>query len=160
MSIPITVHKQNHLGQPVFSWKGELLAASPSCRLVSAFFNGADEVSVDQVVFRKGDLMLERYFTDRWYNVFEVRQGDSEVVKCWYINLSSPALFNADSIIWQDLALDLIVYPNGAYRLLDEEEYNALNLRADQNDRCQAAVRELVSQPELIKPGLTLRPDL
>ncbi len=71
----LTVFKQNHLGEPVFSWKGKLVAETSTSRLVSARFSGADAVPVDKVTFRKDDLMLERYYTDRWYNLFEVHQS-------------------------------------------------------------------------------------
>ena len=154
----LTVFKQNHLGEPVFSWKGELIAETPTSRLISARFSGADAVPVDKVTFRKDDLMLERYYTDRWYNLFEVHQGSSDQVKCWYLNLSYPAQFSAESIIWQDLALDLVVYPNGEYRLLDEDEFNALPLEVEVRRHCLETVQDILSAPGLIKPGLVFKP--
>ena len=154
----VTVFKQNHLGQPVFSWEGELIAETPTSRLVSAHFSGSDAVPVDKVTFRKGDLMLERYYTDRWYNIFEVHEGLSDQVKCWYINLCHPAQFSADSITWQDLALDLVVYPSGEYRLLDEEEFEDLQLQPGVRTRCLETVQELLSTPDLIKFGLAFQP--
>ena len=149
----LTVFKQNHLGKPVFSWKGELLTESPTCRLVRAYFSGAEAVPVDKVTFRKGDLMLERYYTDRWYNLFEVHEGLSDQVKCWYINLSYPALFNTESITWQDLALDLVVYPSGEYRLLDEDEFDDLLIEPEVRKTCLETVQEILSNPDLITPG-------
>jgi protein associated with RNAse G/E len=154
----LTVFKQDHIGEPVFSWKGELLAESPTSRLVIARFSGADAVPVDKVTFCKGDLMLERYYTDRWYNLFEVHQGTSDQVKCWYINLSYPARFSVESITWQDLALDLVVYPNGEYKMLDEDEFDDLSIEPELRDRCLVTVREILANPGLIKPGLVLQP--
>jgi len=154
----LTVFKQNYLGEPVFNWKGELVAETPTSRLVSARFSGADAVPVDKVTFRKDDLMLERYYIDRWYNLFEVHQGSSNQVKCWYLNLSYPAQFSAESIIWQDLALDLVVYPNGEYRLLDEDEFNALPLDVEVRRHCLETVQDILTAPDLIKPGLVFHP--
>ncbi len=154
----VTIFKQNHLGEPVFSWEGELVDETSNYRLVQAHFSGAEAVPVDKVTFRKGDLMLERYYTDRWYNVFEVHHGLSDQVKCWYINLCLPAQFNADSIIWQDLALDLVVYPSGEYRLLDENEFEDLPLAPEVRTRCLETVQEILRNPDLIKPGLVLKP--
>ena len=154
----VTVFKQNYLGEPVFSWRGELVDETPTSRLVRALFVGAEAVPVDKVIFRKGDMLLERYYTDRWYNVFEVHQGESDLVKCWYINLCNPAQFNSKSIIWQDLALDLVVYPNGEYRLLDEDEFNALLLAPEVRSRCLETVQDILSKPDLIKPGLVFQP--
>ena len=150
----VTVFKQNHLGEPVFSWEGELLAETPTNRLVSARFSGADAVPVDKVSFRRGDLFLESYYTDRWYNIFEVHHGSSDQVKCWYINLSLPAQFSSNIITWQDLALDVVVYPSGEFRLLDEGEFNALPLTPEVRTRCLETMQEILSKPELIKPGL------
>lgn len=154
----LTVFKQNHLGKPVFSWKAELIDESPTCRLVRARFSGADAVAVDKVTFRRDDLFLESYYTDRWYNVFEVHQGTSDQVKCWYINLSYPAQFSPESIIWQDLALDLVVYPSGEYRLLDEDEFDDISIEPEVRTRCLETVREILANPGLIKPGLVLQP--
>lgn len=154
----LTVFKQNHLGEPVFSWQGDLVSERPTYRLVSARFSGADAVQVDKVSFRKGDLFLESYYTDRWYNVFEVHNGLSDRVKCWYINLCYPAQFSTDNITWQDLALDLIVYPDGEYRLLDEDEFEALEIAPDIRFHCMQTVQEILDNPDLIKPGLVLRP--
>lgn len=154
----ITVFKQNHVGEPVFSWEGELVDETPTCRLVRAYFSGADAVTVDKVTFRKGDLMLEQYYTDRWYNLFEVHEGLSDQVKGWYINLSYPAQFSPESITWQDLALDLIVYPDGDYRLLDEDEFNALELVPEVVNHCLETVQQILSNPGIIKPGLVFQP--
>ncbi len=154
----LTVYKQNHLGEPVFSWESELVAESSTFRQVRAGFSGADAVPVDKVTFRKGDLFLESYYTDRWYNVFEVHQGSSDQVKCWYINLSYPAHFTAESITWQDLALDLVVYPSGEYRLLDEDEFDDLLIEPTVRKTCLETVQEILGRPELIAPGLVLQP--
>jgi len=154
----LTVFKQNHIGEPVFSWKGDLLTEDPTCRLVRARFSGADAVPVDKVIFCKGDLMLERYYSDRWYNIFEVHQGSSDQVKCWYINICYPALFSAESIIWRDLALDMVVYPSGEYRLLDEDEFKELTLAPEVRTRCLETVQAILGNPDLIKPGLVFQP--
>ena len=154
----LTVFKQNHMGEPVFNWKGELIAETPTSRLISAHFNVADAMPVDKVTFLRGDLMLESYYTDRWYNLFEVYQGSSDQVKCWYLNLSYPAQFSVETIIWQDLALDLLVYPNGEYRLLDEDEFNALPLQVEVRRHCLETVQDILTAPDLIKPGLVFHP--
>ncbi len=154
----LTIFKQNHFGKPVFNWKGELISETTTCRLVRARFSGADAVPVDKVIFCKGDLMMERYYTDRWYNVFEVHQGATDQVKCWYINLCLPAQFSEDSIIWQDLALDLVVYPSGEYHLLDEDEFEEIPLASEARARCLQTVQAILGNPDLIKPGLVFQP--
>lgn len=79
----VTVFKQNHVGGPVLSCEGKFLAESSSSRLVNASFSGVDAVAVDKITFCEDDLMLDQYYTDRWYNLFEVHHGPSDQVKCW-----------------------------------------------------------------------------
>ena len=154
----LNVIKENHLGEAVFCWEGELLASTPASRTLRALFVGEGAARVDKILFVPGDLMIERYYSNRWYNIFELRQGSSRLVKCWYINLSRPARFEQTSIRWQDLALDLIVYPNGKYRLLDEDAFDELPIPSDEKTRCLETVRKILSEPELIKPGLVFQP--
>lgn len=52
------------------------------------------------------------------------------MLKGYYINFTYPVLYDADDgiLIWRDLALDLWVPPAGQPLILDEAEYNALDL--------------------------------
>ena len=63
-----------------------------------------------------------------------------------------------ESITWQDLALDLVVYPSGEYRLLDEDEFDALELAPEVRTRCMETVQEILDKPDLINPGLVFQP--
>ena len=154
----IAIIKHNHLREPVFSWEGELASETTTSRMVRAYFSGAEAVAVDNVTFRQGDLRLARSYPDLWYNVFEVHDGLSDQVKCWYINLCYRAQFGTESITWQDLALDLVVYPSGEYRLLDEDEFDALELAPEVRTRCVETVQEILDKPDLINPGLVFQP--
>lgn len=51
-------------------------------------------------------------------------------LKGYYINFTHPASYDphAETLTWRDLALDLWVPPQGQPRLLDEDEYAALDL--------------------------------
>jgi protein associated with RNAse G/E len=41
----------------------------------------------------------------------------------YYCNLGTPARREGDEIIYTDLDLDLLVGPDGTYRVMDEDEY-------------------------------------
>ena len=43
----------------------------------------------------------------------------------------------------EDLALDLVVYPDGRSRVLDEDEFAALPLSAEERSRARRALEEL-----------------
>ena len=80
------------------------------------------------VSFRQGDVFTEWFYARRWYNIFRVEDGSSSRLKGWYCNISRPAQISPDSVRADDLALDVFVMPNGNIVLLDEVEFDALDL--------------------------------
>jgi hypothetical protein len=95
------------------------------------------------VVFRRGDIFTEWFYSDRWYNVFRVEDGQTGALKGWYCNITRPATITDDSVRADDLALDIYVLPNGNILLLDEEEFDALNLSLDERISALRAVETI-----------------
>jgi len=87
-------------------------------------------------------VFIEHYPIGAWYNVFTVydRRG---LLKCWYCNITEPVELTDGEIRWRDLALDLLIMPQGGEQLLDEEEFLALDLATDKQRRARAAVETL-----------------
>lgn len=138
----ITVYKLNERGEKVWQYEGKVLARSANFIQLEAFFN-RDDYRAAYHTFRRGDRLLEWFYTDRWYNIFEMYDVDDQRLKGWYCNVTRPARFEADALYAEDLALDLMVYPDGRTLVLDEDEFAALNL--DENTRTHAlnALQEL-----------------
>ncbi len=138
----ITVIKLDHNGSEVWRYSGLLLARTPRRVTIEAFF-GRDDVDLGCVVFRRGDRLIEHFYSDRWYNVFELHDRDTGQLKGWYCNLARPARL-ADDVIWQeDLALDVWIDPHGQATLLDEDEFAALDLDVHEREAVHAAVEDL-----------------
>ena len=76
------------------------------------------------VTFETGDHFTELYYTDRWYNIFEVTSPGG-TLKGWYCNVAAPADIGDDQLFCRDLLLDLWVAPDGATLVLDEDEFAA-----------------------------------
>jgi hypothetical protein len=99
---------------------------------------------------------VERYYTDRWYNIFAVHDRDDDTLKAWYCNVTRPAEITPDRetpisrIAYVDLALDLLVFPDGRYLVLDEDEF--ANLPIDDLTR-QKALDALDELKALAKSG-------
>lgn len=123
----ITVYKRNNLGEVVWQYEGAVVDQGINFVCLTAVFN-VPESDLGFVVFRQGDIFTEWFYTDRWYNVFRVEDGRSGDLKGWYCNITRPATITTDSVWADDLALDLYVMPNGSVILLDEVEFDALNL--------------------------------
>jgi predicted RNA-binding protein associated with RNAse of E/G family len=123
----VTIHLlKPDKGQTV-TYTGELVRAATGYALVRAAWSRG-RLDLGYTVFEPGDLFLEHFYADRWYNVFEVRAAGGEL-KGWYCNITRPAQLTADTITSEDLALDLFVPPERARPLrLDVDEFEALGL--------------------------------
>jgi len=73
---------------------------------------------------------------------------DDDRIKGWYCNLTRPARITADAVYAEDLALDLMVYPDGRFRVLDEDEFAALKLKPAEREQ---ALRGLESLKHMVR---------
>jgi len=93
---------------------------------------------------KHGDRFVEVYYTDRWYNIFEIYDRDDGRRKGWYCNIGRPAVMETEDVIsYVDLVLDLWIAPDGTQTVLDEDEFAALDLDAETRSRAWAALEEL-----------------
>lgn len=139
-----TIIKQNSDGEEVWRYSGEVLQTTPDAVLVEAVFNREDFV-FEGILIKNGDPFIEAYYSRRWYNIFEMIDRDSGETKGWYCNVTRPALLRGQELSYMDLALDILVYPDGQVRVLDEDEYQKLNLSEDDQKNTFKALEELKS---------------
>lgn len=125
----VTVQKLDHAGKLVTSYTGQVVHRDATSIALEARWQ-RDRLVLTYVIFDPGDRFVEFYFTDRWYNIFEIHAAADDRLKGWYCNFSRPAMFESHALSAIDLELDLFVFPNGEALLLDEDEFNALNLRS------------------------------
>jgi hypothetical protein len=151
----ITVIKRNQDGQEVLRFAGVVLRQEPDGITLEAKFTHAD-VLVNHTILRRADRFIEKYYTDRWYNIFEIHDREDDRLKGWYCNIGKPAVVEAENrISYVDLALDLWVAPDGTQTVLDEDEFAALDLDAETRSRARAALEELQKRFSNSKePGL------
>lgn len=115
----ITVVKLNPQGVPKIQYAGELSKRMPNGVVISALW--AHPVKdLGYTRFEPGDHFTEYYFTDRWFNIFDIAAADGER-KGWYCNMAQPATITDDCIEQIDLLLDVWVDPRGVPLVLDED---------------------------------------
>ncbi|PKO17736.1 MAG: hypothetical protein CVU39_04440 [Chloroflexi bacterium HGW-Chloroflexi-10] len=131
----VVVIKQNMHGEEVWRYSGTVLCETAEEVTVEARFNRED-VPFHGIVMRNQDRFVETYYTRYWYNIMEIHDRDTDSIKGWYCNVTRPALFSEGEIAYRDLALDLLVYPDGRQLVLDEDEFTELEL--DEETRQQA----------------------
>jgi len=138
----IIVIKQNLGGEETWRYDGKVIKRGHDYVILEAFFDRKD-MEFHGICLCKGDRFVETYYFDRWYNVFEIFNRDDGEFKGWYCNISTPAVEKDGRITYQDLALDLLVYPDGRQLILDEDEFEALELSPQDRDRAINALAEL-----------------
>ena len=80
------------------------------------------------VILKEKDRFVETFYTDRWYNIFEIHDRDDDSCKGWYCNIGRPAEIADGTVSYVDLALDLWVTAKGMQTVLDEDEFIALDI--------------------------------
>jgi predicted RNA-binding protein associated with RNAse of E/G family len=142
----ITVIKRDASGKEVWHYSGQVLERSDGYIRIQARFNRKD-TPFHGIILREGDQFIESYFADRWYNYDEVHDKDSQDLKCYYANVTRPAEIGDTEIAYDDLALDLLVYPDGRQLVLDEDEFQALQLPEAEQKKALQALAELKEEP-------------
>lgn len=138
----ITIVKRNPAGGEAFRYQGEVKEQSDRHVVIEAKFNHPD-LWLHGMELREGDRFVEIYYADRWYNIFEIHDRRDDRLKGWYCNVSTPAVIEADTLTYLDLALDLLVFPDGRQTVLDEDEFAGLDLPAEMRDKALTALEEL-----------------
>jgi predicted RNA-binding protein associated with RNAse of E/G family len=138
----VWVVKKDVTGRESWRYRGQVVERFVQGVLIEAFFDRA-EMPFFGIVLRPGDRFLEAYFSDRWYNLFEIYDRDTNALKAWYANITRPAEISTETITYVDLALDLLIYPDGRQKVLDEAEFATLPLTPDERLHALAALGEL-----------------
>ena len=134
--------KKNLAEETTWQYEGEELDHGGTFITVEAFFN-RDDMPFQEIVLKRNDRFVETFFTDKWYNIFAIYDRDDGQLKGWYCNITKPAVVDADSVAYVDLALDLWVAANGKQTVLDEDELEELKLGEELKKKVYEGLDEL-----------------
>jgi len=149
----VIVIKKNLAGEETWRYSGSILHRRKNIIVLSARFNRPD-LPFHGILLAEGDLFFEAYFNDRWYNIFEIHDKVSGGLKGWYCNVTCPAGFSDGLVSYIDLALDLLVFPDGRQLVLDQDEFEALSLTPQAQQQALSALAQL---QKLFLPPVTFR---
>ncbi len=95
------------------------------------------------VTFEPGDHFYEHYYTECWFNIFEIHSNGG-ILKGWYCNVTRPARIEDATITSEDLELDLFVSADRSQLLtLDVDEFEARNFAQNDPEAYAAALNAL-----------------
>lgn len=115
---------------PKFAYPVRVLRWRPCHVIVSGVFG--PEVAGRSPIFRPGDVTMEFFWSDRWWNVIAGYRPESGALAGYYCNVArTPRWHTAPEpvVTYTDLDLDLIVFPDGRMQLDDEDEFAAYAAR-------------------------------
>ena len=138
----IKAQKKNLDGEVMVEYEGNELFHDDKMVKLEALFTRDDMPFMD-VIFKKGDRFVEYYYFDHWYNIFAIYDCDDGKLKGWYCNIGMPAVMDSSVISYVDLALDLWVSVDGKQTVLDEDEFEALNLNNELSAGALKGLNEL-----------------
>ena len=138
----ITVIKQNAKGIEIWRYEGKELLRKKNVVMVEALFN-RDDTNLHDIVIKRNDRFLEAFFKDRWFNIFEIRDRDTNHLKGWYCDICKPAIITDHQISYADLALDLWVFPDGRQIVFDEDQFHQLDLNDNLRNNALVALKDL-----------------
>lgn len=148
----ITVHLVKPGKDTTITYQGELLHEAPGYRLVHARWDRPN-LELGYATFETGDHFYEHYYSDRWFNVFQIHRLDGRL-KGWYCNVTRPAQFDGDTISSEDLELDLFVSPDRTTLLrLDLDEFEARGFAQTERPTYDAALSALDELERLARAG-------
>jgi protein associated with RNAse G/E len=134
--------KKNPAGEVTWQYEGVVLSREENAVTLEALFNRDDMPFMD-IVLKRNDRFVETFYSDRWYNIFEIYDRDDGKLKGWYCNVGRPAVIADDHVSYVDLALDLWVSASGEQTVLDEDELDALNLDEELKQKVYESLKEL-----------------
>ena len=148
---PVHVRKLKPGGKLDYAWDGAVLRCDDSGVVVRAEFN-VEIVEREWATFRRGDIFVEFYYFDRWFNVFQISAPDG-TLKGWYANVGLPAELDpaTGQMHYVDLALDVWTRPDGEFVVLDQDEFD--ELLAQHADLAEGAERGRDALLDLVKSG-------
>jgi protein associated with RNAse G/E len=97
-------------------------------------------------VWRTKEPAVMYFFKNRWYNIIVQLKKDGVT---YYCNIATPFIIEDRTIKYIDYDLDLRIFPNGSFKILDKQEYNyhkkKMNYSSDLDIVIRGALSKLIT---------------
>ena len=117
----ITVNSRKMDGTIRRSWNCKLIQATDSPLIfVGTFDQGVSHPELGEIM--AGTISYEYYWLDRWYSIFRFHEPSGSL-RNFYCNLNMPPSFSDGILDYVDLDIDVVVWPDFSYKVLDLDDY-------------------------------------
>lgn len=125
-------------------YPGEVIASPPGWVAARAVWTYR-RWEVGPLVFEPDDVLLEYFALKKPFNAFGVYTPAGRF-KGWYCNVTHPSWLEDTTLFWHDLYIDVVVTPDGASEVLDEDELDAAGVA----ERDPALYRTIIEARDLL----------
>ena len=136
------ITKEGPGDRPPYTYEGEVAYRDDDLMALRCIWTAIKPFAVGDFRLEQGDVMIECYYLAEWFNIFAIYSPQG-TLKGWYCNITEPPTLTEEEIRWRDLALDLLILPDGREILLDEDEFEALPLSPESRSRALEALARL-----------------
>lgn len=126
------------------SWECKLVEQTDDRIVLKGEFN-FDVDHSDLGLVKTGTTSLEYFWLDRWYNVFVFHEPDGGFRNI-YCNINLPPTYASGVLEYVDLDIDLVVWPDGSFRILDQEEFDENAIKFGYSDELKEKVDQAVAE--------------
>lgn len=116
----ISIHAYKHNGVLYRSWEDSKVLEVEDGRIV-LMNNRAKVTEVDGRKWKTKEPAIIFFYKDKWYNII-VQFKDKGIF--YYCNIATPYIIEENTIKYIDYDLDLRVFSDGTYNVLDQGEYD------------------------------------
>ena len=133
----IPVHSYKHNGKIHRVWENVRVMEVTDNVIITAS-NRTLVIEADGRIWKTTEPAISYFFDDLWFNVIAILRVDGIH---FYCNLSSPCIYDEGALKYIDYDLDLKVFPNYHYKILDEYEFNKHRREMNYPEDIQKIVR-------------------
>ena len=135
------IHSYKHAGSIHWAWDEAILLDENDEYLV--FGNDRTKVvESDGRSWKTKEPAIMYYFKNNWFNVIGQYKKDGIY---YYCNIASPFVIDGKTIKYIDYDLDLRVFPDGAFKVLDRGEYNYHKNKMNYSDEIDTILKAELS---------------
>lgn len=135
------IHSYKHDGSIHRAWDEAVLL--DECEDYLVFGNDRTKViESDGRSWKTKEPAIMYFFKNNWYNVIGQYKKDGIY---YYCNIASPFVIDQNTIKYIDYDLDLRVFPDGAFKVLDRGEYNYHKNKMNYPERIDVILKEELS---------------
>ena len=94
---------------------------------------------------RRGTVSYEYYWLDRWYNIFRFHEPDG-ALRNYYCNVAMPPTFAHGVLDYVDLDIDIVVWPDNNYEVVDRDDFERNVLKYGYPDEIKQKAEQSIDE--------------